>query len=86
MFDLIVISGSALTGAFGPAMLVLIFNVPTSPPAIKTSMITGLSVAIAWRAFGMSEFMIEALPALVAGILAQMLVVAVTSSTRQRRV
>ena len=78
MFTLVFFAGSALTGAFAPALIVVILHWRTNATAIKVCMLTGLTVAIAWRATGLSAYMIEGLPGLMAGLLAHAGVIGLT--------
>jgi len=75
VFDLIILSASALAGAFTPIVLVVVFGWKTSAFALKASMLAGFFVCVVWRVLGYSDVLLETLPGMLTGLLVHALVV-----------
>lgn len=69
VFTLILSTVAVLGASLGLGMFIVISNIRTNSNAMITSMLTGLAVALAWRSFGLSEIMLEALPGFLCGLL-----------------
>lgn len=82
VFYLILFSGAALAAVFAPVMVIVVMNLKTSPIAIFCCIISTLLVAIVWRLLGLSEFMLEALPGLVTGLLVNAIITRLSSVKR----
>jgi len=67
VFVLVILSWSALASAFGPLMYVYARGHRATEWQAITMMAVGLSVALAWRAFGLQGMVYEGLPGMVAG-------------------
>ena len=83
VFTLVVFSGSALTGAFAPIVLVIVMKWDTNLRAVKACMSVGLITALVWRISGMSDVMIEALPGMIAGLMAHLAVMKYYGNEKQ---
>lgn len=69
VFNLILFSGATLAGAFAPVMIIVVLNLRTTPMALMSCMLAGMLVAILWRLSGLSDYMLEALPGIITGLL-----------------
>jgi sodium/proline symporter len=85
VFDLIVFAANALSSAFAPMMLVVLYGLRTSPAALKAAMCAGILVAVSWRAAGWHGALLEALPGIVAGLFAHAAVVRSSAPERRAR-
>lgn len=74
VFNLIVFAANALSSAFAPVMVVVLFGLRSTPAALKAAMCAGIAVAVLWHAAGWYHVVIEALPGMLAGFLAYALV------------
>jgi sodium/proline symporter len=77
VFDLIVFAANALSSAFAPVMLVVLLRRPASAASLKAAMCAGIATAVLWHLAGWHRIVIEALPGMLAGLLAQALVMRV---------
>ena len=78
VFTLIVFSATALGVTIGLAMFISILGWRTSTLAMSTSVLLALMVALIWRYYlGLSDYLIEALPAFLTGIIAHQLLIKV---------
>lgn len=69
VFTLILSTVAVLGASLGLGMFIVISNIRTGSNAMIISMLTGFVVALAWRSFGLSEIMLEALPGFLCGLL-----------------
>jgi sodium/proline symporter len=68
VFTIIIFSASVLGATFGCAMFIAVMEWRSSPFAISVSVIVALITTVAWRFSGLSEFMLEAFPGFLAGL------------------
>ncbi len=62
VFELVIFSVSILAASIGTAMLVLIYNRPSSTTALLSSMIAGTVTALSWRFLGYDAQLSEVVP------------------------
>ncbi len=75
VFTLIIFSASVLGATFGYAMFVKVMQWRSSPMAIAIGVMAALLVTLAWRFYGLSQYMLEAFPGFLAGLMAHQLVI-----------
>lgn len=75
VFTVIVFSASALGATIGCAMFITIMQWRSTPFAISVAVIAALLITLAWRFFGLSEFMLEAFPGFLGGLITHQLLV-----------
>ncbi len=68
VFALVIFSISVLAASVGAAMLILIYDRPTSRGALLSAMATGVAVALAWRYFGYHETLSDVVPGLLSAL------------------
>jgi Na+/proline symporter len=69
VFSLVLLSGGALGGSLGPAMLIALLKRPTHHVALNTMMLSGLATTIIWRALGYHQIFAEVFPGFVVALL-----------------
>lgn len=82
VFQLIVFSTNILAAAFGPVILVVLFNLRTTPMSLKVAMVTGMFAAILWCVTGLNHIILEALPGMLAGLVGYAVAIRVSSLRR----
>ena len=80
VYYMVILAVVIMGGAFAPAMVIIIFNMKTTASALKACICSGALAAVAWRAFGLNEIILESLPASIVAFLIHYLVVRKTSS------
>jgi Na+/proline symporter len=75
VFEIVLFGQGALAGGIGPVFMIATLGWRTSAPAMLTTIIVGVVVAIAWAATGMSKYVSEALPSFAAGLIVHWLLV-----------
>ena len=68
VFNLVIMSWSALASAFGPLLIFLAFGQKPSRIPIVLSIIGGLSISLIWRYMGWHETIYEGLPGITGGL------------------
>ncbi|MEO0398953.1 MAG: hypothetical protein AAF224_05960 [Pseudomonadota bacterium] len=74
VFQIILFGLSAMAGGIGPVFIIATLGLKTNHQALIATMIVGVITAVAWSAFGLSEYVGEAFPSFVAGLMAHQLV------------
>ncbi len=69
VFNLVIMAWSGLASAFAPLLICLCLNRRPSQAQGMTAVLTGLSVALAWRYMGWHEAIYEGLPGIISGLL-----------------
>jgi SSS family transporter len=69
VFSLVIMSWSALASAFAPLLIVQCLGRQPSQFWSLTALLSGLGVALAWRAAGWEEHVYEGMPGILAGLL-----------------
>lgn len=82
IFDITVMSTSALGATIGCAMFISILQWRTSQYAMAVAVIVALVIDVAWRFAGLSEYMIEAFPGFLAGLLTHQLIMLIFSNAK----
>jgi len=75
VFTLIIFSASVLGATFGYSMFVKVMQWRSTPFAIAMGVLAALVVTLAWRYYGLSQYMLEGFPGFSAGLIAHQLVV-----------
>ena len=75
VFNLVVISASAMAGTIGLAFFITIMRWRTTPSAIIFGFIAAILTSLGWRYYGLSEYMIEGTPSFIAGLITHQLIV-----------
>lgn len=83
IFDLIIFSANMLSAAFAPVMLLVLYGARRTPASLKAAMCTGIVVAMSWRLLGWHTVMLEAVPGMLAGFLANYCVTRVLARAAQ---
>lgn len=69
VFDLVILSWSTLAVAFGPLLLLLAFGWVVSQPVAMIVTISGVTVSLLWRYFGLHNMIYEGMPGIIVGVL-----------------
>ena len=69
VFSMVIMAWSSLASAFAPLLIFLCFGKRPSQFICITAMLTGFTVALGWRVFGLSDMVYEGLPGILAGII-----------------
>ena len=75
VFDVIVISASAMGGTVGVAFFITLMRWRTSVPALLTGLAAAILTALAWRHYGLSQYILEAAPSFIAGLLTHQFII-----------
>ncbi len=75
VFTVIVFSATALGVSVGCAMFISISGWRTSAAAMSAGVLSGVLTALIWRYFGLSNYLLEAFPAFLTGLVIHQLVV-----------
>ena len=68
VFSLVIMAWSSLASAFAPLLIVLCLGARPSQTLSIAAMLTGLTVAFAWRWAGLHEMVYEGLPGILVGL------------------
>jgi len=69
VFNLVILSWSALASAFGPLLLVYVFGGRVSEPLAIAMLMTGLATAALWRSLELHQMVYEGMPGILSGLL-----------------
>ena len=69
VFDVIVISASALGGTVGLAFFITLMRWRTSVSALALGLVAAILTALLWRQYGLSSYVLEAAPSFIAGLI-----------------
>ncbi len=75
VFDVIVMTASALGGTVGLAFFITLMRWRTSVSALLVGLAAALLTALFWRQFGLSQHVLEAAPSFIAGLITHQLIV-----------
>lgn len=75
VFDVIVISASALGGTVGLAFFITLMRWRTTVPALLLGLAAAILTALAWRHYGLSGYILEAAPSFVAGLITHQFII-----------
>lgn len=75
VFDVIVISASAMGGTVGVAFFITLMRWRTSVPALLTGLVAAILTALAWRHYGLSQYILEAAPSFIAGLITHQFII-----------
>ena len=75
VFDVIVISASVMGGTVGVAFFITLMRWRTSVPALLTGLVAAILTALAWRHYGLSQYILEAAPSFVAGLITHQFII-----------
>ena len=75
VFDVIVISASALGGTVGLAFFITLMRWRTSVPALVLGLAAAILTALLWRQYGLSSFVLEAAPSFIAGLITHQFII-----------
>lgn len=75
VFNLVLIAWSVLASAFGPLLILLVFNRRIPETLAILMIVVSTSVSLIWRSQGLSELMYEIAPGMLSGILLYFLAV-----------
>ena len=67
VFNLVIFAWSTMASAFAPVILVHCWRLKISEKILMAMMLTGAATAVAWRLAGLSGFVYEGLPGILAG-------------------
>ena len=81
VFDVIVMSASALGGTVGLAFFISLMRWRTSVSALLFGLVAALLTALTWRHYGLSQYLLEAAPSFIAGLSAHQLVIGFSNDT-----
>lgn len=69
VFDIVLFASGAVSSSFGPAMFMIVLKQRTNAIAISSTIMAGLTTAIAWRVLGYSGILYEVFPGFLMGLL-----------------
>ena len=75
VFDIIVISASAMGGTVGLAFFITLMRWRTSVPALLTGLAAAILTALAWRHYGLTQYVLEAAPSFIAGLVTHQFII-----------
>ncbi|MDX1670291.1 MAG: hypothetical protein R3194_12790, partial [Limnobacter sp.] len=69
VFDLVILSWSALGSAFAPLLISRCLNWHSTQAATIVGILLGLSISLLWRYFGLHSYVFEGMPGIIAGVI-----------------
>ena len=80
VFDVIVMTASALGGTVGLAFFITLMRWRTSVPALLLGLAAALLTALFWRQYGLSQHLLEAAPSFIAGLITHQFIVKINGA------
>lgn len=81
VFDVIVISASALGGTVGLAFFITLMRWRTSVSALVLGLVAAILTALLWRQYGLSSYVLEAAPSFIAGLITHQFILGISNET-----
>ena len=75
VFDVIVISASALGGTVGLAFFITLMRWRTSVSALVLGLVAAILTALLWRQYGLTSYILEAAPSFIAGLITHQFII-----------
>ena len=74
VFKLVIIAAAGMASTIGLSFFITIMRWETSPSAIIFGFIAAITTSLSWRYYGLSEYVMEAAPAFITGLIAHQLI------------
>lgn len=85
VFELVLISWSALASSFAPLLILLTLNKRPSETQSIIIMIVGLLTMLIWRYLGLSSFIYEAMPGILSGLIMYFVLIKLNAPMKEAR-
>ncbi len=80
VFTIVVLSASALGGTIGLAFFITLMRWRTSAYALVSGLVAAILTALAWRHYGLSNYVLEAAPSFIVGLLTHQVIITTLKS------
>ena len=79
VFNIVASSASIMGGTIGLAFFITLMRWKTSARALLSALFVGMCVAIVWRHYGLTYYILEAAPSFIAGLITHKLITSLTN-------